>query len=371
MRKTSPPGETREQPLNALLERARRDGSFDYTRLRIVALPSSRGSIACFELGDPDGAPLLCLHGLSLSGYYFEQFHAYFAANGIRAIAPCLLGGICLPDPRKTIQDLTGELIELLDVLGIDRFDVIGFSWGTLAELALLARVPQRIRRAGFLGPMLPLRFLPARDLERMKADVRLSLRMAGRVPALHRGLMWLVCRLPVAALMNQFRDDELSGAEARALAPGSAFAGHLSRSIEECIRTGSGFFTDGWRMFLDEPGHALGDLASVASRVRCACMWRSETTCICRPMRRCSPRHAPARRLANPNRWTPLPARRTPAAGRRSSSGCTRGTAVRSGWRAAPAGWPASSTSRRRWTTCCRRVGTPMREATARQADR
>ncbi len=269
MHKTSPPGETREQPLNALLERARRDGSFDYTRLRIVALPSSRGSIACFELGDPDGAPLLCLHGLSLSGYYFEQFHAYFVANGIRAIAPCLLGGICLPDPRKTIQDLTGELIELLDVLGIDRFDVIGFSWGTLAELALLARVPQRIRRAGFLGPMLPSRFLPARDLERMKADVRLSLRMAGRVPALHRGLMWLVCRLPVAALMNQFRDDELSGAEARALAPGSAFAGHLSRSIEECIRTGSAFFTDGWRMFLDEPGYALGDLASVASRVQ------------------------------------------------------------------------------------------------------
>lgn len=269
MRKTSAPCETREQPLNALLERVRRDGSFDYAKLRIVALPRSRSSIACFELGDPDGAPLLCLHGLSLSGYYFEQFHAYFVANRIRAIAPCLLGGIYLPDPRKTIQDLTGELIELLDVLGIDRFDVIGFSWGTLAELALLARVPQRIRRAGFLGPMLPSRFLPTRDLERMKPDVRLSLRMAGRVPALHRGLMWLVCRLPVAALMNQFKDEQLSAAEARALAPGSDFAGHLSRSIEECIRTGSRFFTDGWRMFLDEPGYTLGDLAAVASTVR------------------------------------------------------------------------------------------------------
>jgi pimeloyl-ACP methyl ester carboxylesterase len=257
-----------EQRLNRLREQVRSHGSFDYARLHVSPLPKSGSSMAYFDLGDPDGTPMLCLHGLSVSGFYFEQFQAYFVANGIRAIAPCLLGGVYIPDARKTAHDLARDLIELLDLLAIDRFDVIGFSWGTLPELALLARVPRRIGRAGFLGPMLPLKFLDPRDVGRLKSDVRLSIGMAGRVPALHRGLMWLVCRLPVSALLNQFKDDNLSINEANALAPGSAFGANLSRCILECTGTGSRFFTDGWRMFLDEPGYALGDLASAASHV-------------------------------------------------------------------------------------------------------
>lgn len=250
-----------------MLETARGEGSFDVARLRIRSLPKSGSCVAYFELGDPDGKPLLCLHGLSVSGFFFDQFHGHFAARGIRAIAPCLLGGIYVPDPAKTVEDLAGQVIELLDVLGVDRFDVMGFSWGTLAELALVARVPLRIGRASFLGPMVPLKFLDARDVARMKSDVRLSISMASRVPALHRWLMRAVCRLPVSALVDQFKDKKLSIAETRALASGSAFAAHLSHCIDECTRTGSSFFTDGWRMFTDEPGYALSDLASVASR--------------------------------------------------------------------------------------------------------
>lgn len=63
-----------------------------------------------------------------------------------------MLGGIYIPDARTTIEDISADIIELLDALGIDKFDVIGFSWGTLPELALLARVPERIGRAEMLG---------------------------------------------------------------------------------------------------------------------------------------------------------------------------------------------------------------------------
>jgi pimeloyl-ACP methyl ester carboxylesterase len=209
---------------------------------------------------------LLCLHGLSLSGFVFAQYQEHFAAKGIRAIAPCLLGGISMPDPGKTIDDLADEVIELLDTLGIERFDAIGFSWGTLPELALLARIPHRIRKAGLLGAMVPVSFFGPEDAARLKPDIRLSLRMARHVPALHRWLMWLVCRLPVAALVGQFRDENLSPAEVEALAPGSAFNRQLSRCIAECVRTGSRFFTHGWRMVLNEPRYALDDLALLAS---------------------------------------------------------------------------------------------------------
>lgn len=260
--------DTSEQRLRRLFEEVHGEGVFDLSRLRIRSLPKSRSGLAYFDLGDPEGTPLLCLHGLSVSGFCFDQFHRYFAARGIRAIAPCLLGGIYIPDPSKTIQDLAGQVIELLDLLAIDRFDVIGFSWGTLTELAMVARVPRRIGRAGFLGPMVPLKFLDASEVSQMKSDVRLSISMARRVPALHRWLMWVVCQLPVSTLLDQFKDDKLSVAEARALAPDSAFGVHLSHCIEECTGTGSRFFTDGWRMFLDEPGYVLSDLASLGSQI-------------------------------------------------------------------------------------------------------
>jgi pimeloyl-ACP methyl ester carboxylesterase len=258
----------RARQLDILREQARVERAFDHSRLRIARLPRCRSSLAYFELGDPEGTPLLCLHGLSVSGYFFEQYQAHFERHGIRAIAPCLLGGISVSESARTVDDLVDDLVELLDVLGIERVDLLGFSWGTLPQIALLARVPQRIRRAGLLGPMVPLRFLGPQDLERMKPDVRLSLRLAGSAPLLHRALMWSVCRLPVSALMRQFEDEHLSAAERRALVPTSTFSRTFAHCIRECIRTGSGFFTQGWRMFLDEPGYTLAGLAGVAAQV-------------------------------------------------------------------------------------------------------
>jgi pimeloyl-ACP methyl ester carboxylesterase len=250
-----------EKRLNTLLHNVRRSGPADYARLRIRALPASRSGVAWFELGDPKGRPLLCLHGLSLSGYFFQQHHERFVELGIRAIAPCLIGGIHIADSAKTIDGLTDDLIELLDLLGIERFDVIGFSWGTLPQLALLARAPERIGKAGLLGPMLPMAFVGPQEVARMKPDIRLSLAMVKHAPMLHHGLMRLVCRMPITALVNQFRDKQLSPAEAAALAPDSAFHTQLSRCLRECIRTGSAFFTHGWRMLLDPPAYALADL--------------------------------------------------------------------------------------------------------------
>lgn len=266
--KESEPYKSDALRLRNQLSQAERAAPHDYARLRIVELPRNGTSMAYFELGAPDGKPLLCLHGLSLSGFYFEQYDSYFANAGIRAIAPCMLGSVHLSDPGKTIDDLSSELIELMDMLGVGRFDMIGFSWGTLPELALLAHVPRRIRRAGLLGPMLPVDFLSVAEQAAMKPDVRMSLRMAKSAPLLHRGLMWLVCRLPIKTLVDQFKDISLSQPEAAALQSGSPFHQRLTSCLAECIRTGSDFFTHGWRMFLDKPGYALKDLAIAAKRV-------------------------------------------------------------------------------------------------------
>jgi pimeloyl-ACP methyl ester carboxylesterase len=257
-----------ERQLRALLRDAALVAPEDYAQLRIVPLPATQSAMAYFELGDPNGTPLVCLHGLSVSGLFFAQYHEHFVANGIRGIAPCLLGGIHISDASRSIDDLTTALIELLDILEVGKFDVIGFSWGTLPELALVARVPDRVRRAGFMGPMLPVEFLATDEVARLKSDVRMSIDMTRRAPWLHRGLMWLVCRLPTQVLVHQFKDPKLSEAEAEALESGTVFHASLSRCIDECRRTGSQFFTCGWRMFSDKPGYSLSDLAKAAARV-------------------------------------------------------------------------------------------------------
>ncbi len=257
-----------ERRLTDLLQQTGGVEAPEYARLRITGLPRSRSAIAYFELGDPQGTPVLCLHGLSVSGLVFDQYHDHFAEKGIRAIAPCLLGGISLPDPARTITGMAGELLELMDTLSAPRFDVLGFSWGTLPQLALVVRAPERVRSAGFVGPMLPTKFLTAHDIDRLKPDIRASLAMARRVPALHRGLMGLVGLLPASVLRRQFEDEQLSAAECAALAPGGSLHASLERWIDECRRTGSGFYTQGWQMMQGEPGYALSDLASAAAQV-------------------------------------------------------------------------------------------------------
>lgn len=246
--------------LRALLHTCASEAPRDYRHLRIASLPRG-GALAYCEFGDPLGTPMLCLHGLSFSGLVFEQYDGCFTELGVRAIAPCLAGGIYLPDPAATIDTLSAQVLALLDVLGIARFDMIGFSWGTLVQLALLARAPQRIRRAGLVGPMTPLSFIDPRDVALLKPDVRMTLRMAGRAPLLHRALMALVCQLPLPALADQFKDAQLSAPEAAALETGTPFHTELLRCMGECLRTGSQFFTLAWRMFLDRPAYALADL--------------------------------------------------------------------------------------------------------------
>jgi pimeloyl-ACP methyl ester carboxylesterase len=258
--------ESPNQPERAMLEsleRARLIAPQDYAALHVATLPRQNSAMAYYEFGDPNGKPLLCLHGMSVSGLSFEPFHAWFAQIGVRAIAPCLMGGVYDADPARTIDDLAAGLVELLDTLGIGEFDMVGFSWGTVVELALLARVPQRIRKAGLVGAMTPMDFADSAQLAALKSDVRLTLKMAGGMPLVHRCLMWLVCKLPVSTLMDQFKDDTLSRAEQEAMTPGTDFYRYFSRCISECTRTGSRFFTDGWRMFLDKPAYALAALAA------------------------------------------------------------------------------------------------------------
>lgn len=106
------------------------------------------------HLGDPNGSPLVCLHGLTGYGLRFRRLGELLP--GRRLIAPDLRGhGGSGREPPWDVATHVADVTETVDWLGIERADWLGFSYGgrVLAELA--AREPQRFERLCLLDPAL------------------------------------------------------------------------------------------------------------------------------------------------------------------------------------------------------------------------
>jgi pimeloyl-ACP methyl ester carboxylesterase len=116
-------------------------------------------------------AVLLC-HGFPETSYAWRHQLPALAAAGFRAIAPDLrgYGGTASPDgiDQYNLLQLVGDLVGLLDALGVDQAVVVGNDWGaTVAWHAALLR-PDRFRAAVALSvpmmgqpPVAPTKIFP------------------------------------------------------------------------------------------------------------------------------------------------------------------------------------------------------------------
>src|SRR3954453_22748574 len=101
------------------------------------------------EHGDPDGPPLVALHGGILT------FEASFGsvlpwlAQSRRVVGVELQGHGHTPDTGRpmSIDRFADDIAELLDRLGIERADLWGFSLGGLQATEVAVRNPSRVRR--------------------------------------------------------------------------------------------------------------------------------------------------------------------------------------------------------------------------------
>ena len=115
------------------------------------------GSLLTYwELGDPNGVPLIALHGMGASGLMFSAHDEFFRARGVRCIAPNLVGGLADPPPESRLADLAATVLRLADHLRIEKFQLIAISYGTLMALGVATQAPNRVERAGLFGPMPP-----------------------------------------------------------------------------------------------------------------------------------------------------------------------------------------------------------------------
>lgn len=127
-------------------------------RSHTIQLPDGR-TLGYLELGEPQGRPIMILHGLPgsrLDGFYIQE-QVYSDLN-LRAIFPDR-PGIGLSDHKagRVLLDWPNDLAVLADSLRWDRFPLMGISAGGPSALACAYKMPGRITSLTLAASVAPL----------------------------------------------------------------------------------------------------------------------------------------------------------------------------------------------------------------------
>jgi pimeloyl-ACP methyl ester carboxylesterase len=138
-----------------------------------------RHALTIDEAGDPDGTPVLYLHGGGDSRLSRHPDDSIATSLGVRLLAVDRCG------PARRFASLRRWAESTAAALDLERFGVIGWSAGGPHALALAAVAPERVTRVALVGSMPPVDLVP--ELHR---DVRAAMRVARVSPRLAaRGL--------------------------------------------------------------------------------------------------------------------------------------------------------------------------------------
>jgi pimeloyl-ACP methyl ester carboxylesterase len=107
------------------------------------------------------GPPVLLLHGFPELWYSWRHQLPVLADAGFRAVAPDLRGFGDSSAPAAieaySLQDVSGDLLALLDALGEERAVVVGHDWGAAVAWQLALEHPHRVLAVvGLSVPFVP-----------------------------------------------------------------------------------------------------------------------------------------------------------------------------------------------------------------------
>lgn len=121
-------------------------------RVGVVSLRDGL-SLPYAERGDPDGRPVLLLHGYTDSWRSFEGVMPHFPA-AIRAIAPTQRGHGDAGRPASGYrpQDFADDLVRFMDARGLDRAVIVGHSMGSAIAQRVTLDHPDRVTGLVLVG---------------------------------------------------------------------------------------------------------------------------------------------------------------------------------------------------------------------------
>lgn len=100
--------------------------------------------------GPADGEPVVLLHGFPQSAAGWSLVTPRLVEAGLRVIAPNQRGYSSGARPLDVsaygTDELVGDVIGLLDALGLDSAHVVGHDWGAAVAWPLAAHHPERLR---------------------------------------------------------------------------------------------------------------------------------------------------------------------------------------------------------------------------------
>ena len=147
-----------------------------------LTLDGLTGSLAALEMGDPQGPPLLAVHGWLDNAASFiplaEQLPGYrwvaldLAGHGRSDHRP--------PGSVYHFTDYIGDLYRAADSLGLEQFSLVGHSLGAGVSAAFAASFPERVGKLVMIDGIGPI---SGRDQESL-AQLRKSMAFLGQAPA-------------------------------------------------------------------------------------------------------------------------------------------------------------------------------------------
>jgi pimeloyl-ACP methyl ester carboxylesterase len=124
--------------------------------MQTVAATDGR-TLTIAECGDPDGFPVFLLHGTPGSRFAGQADANAYATVGARVVTYDRPGyGGSDRFRGRRVVDCVADVSAIADSLGIERFAVIGGSWGGPHSLAVAARLPERVTRAASRAGVAP-----------------------------------------------------------------------------------------------------------------------------------------------------------------------------------------------------------------------
>ena len=97
------------------------------------------------------GRPVLLLHGWPDSAYLWRNQIPFLLKNGFRAIAPDQRGFGRSDRPEGvaaySLQNAVGDVLAILDAVGIDAADIVGHDWGAAVAWFTAMAHPHRVHK--------------------------------------------------------------------------------------------------------------------------------------------------------------------------------------------------------------------------------